>query len=79
MTDFTLDGNKRFGENATDFLENVKEIDPEMAAILEANWDKLLPVVLGGERDTKARTAFNEAIATALDDLLTQEDDAEAE
>ena len=79
MTDFTLDGNKRFGENATDFLENIKEIDPEMAAILEANWDKLLSVVRGGERDTKARTAFNEAIATALDDFLTQKDDAEAE
>ncbi|MRG71105.1 hypothetical protein GH722_04940 [Alphaproteobacteria bacterium HT1-32] len=79
MTDFTLDGNKRFGENATDFLDNVKDIDPEMAAILEANWNKLLPVVRGGERDTKSRTAFNEAIAAALDDFLTQEDDAEAE
>lgn len=79
MTDFNFDAGKRFTENCADFLESVKDIDPEMAAILEANWDKLLAVVREGERDTKARTTFNEAIAAALDDHLTQEVDEEGE
>lgn len=73
MTDFTLDGEERFHENCTAFLVSVKEIDPEMAEILEANWDNLLAVVRAGERDTRSRTTFNEAIAKALDDLLTKE------
>lgn len=77
LTDFSFDDSKRFHENCTAFLESIKEIDPEMAAIFGAHWDKLLPVVHQGDRDTKARTAFNEDIATALDELLRQ--DAEAE
>lgn len=70
MTDFNMDGEKRFPENCAAFMESVKEIDPQMAEILYANWEKLLEVVEAGERDTKARTTFNEAIAAALDDLL---------
>jgi len=50
-----------------------------MTEILIANWDKLIAVVREGERDTKARTTFNEAIAAALDDLLTQETEQEGE
>lgn len=79
MTEFTLDGDKRFTENSAAFLESVKGIDSEMAEILEANWDKLLVVVRAGERDTKSRTTFNEAIASALDGLLSQETEAEIE
>lgn len=79
MTDFTLDGSKRFGENCSDFLESVKDIDAEMAEILEANWDQLLYVVRDGDRDSKSRTSFNEAIAVALDKLLSEETDAEDE
>ena len=79
MSDFTFDESKRFPENCAEFLESVKDIDPEMAEIFKANWDKLLAVVREGERDTKARTTFNEAIAVALDDLLTQETDEEGE
>ena len=79
MTDFTLDGEKRLHENCTAFLVSVKDIDPEMAEILEANWDNLLAVVHSGERDTKSRTTFNEAIANALDELLTKEDETEGE
>jgi len=79
MSDFTFDGSKRFPENCAKFLESVKDIDPEMTEILKANWDKLLAVVREGERDTKARTTFNEAIAAALDDLLTQETGQEGE
>lgn len=50
-----------------------------MAAILEANWSKLLAVVCDGERDTKARTTFNEAIAAALDDRLVKDAEAESD
>ncbi|WP_180966752.1 hypothetical protein [Cohaesibacter celericrescens] len=57
----------------------MKDIDPEMAAILEANWDKLLAVVSDGERDTRSRTAFNEAIVAAIDDLLVPDTEAEGE
>ena len=70
MTDFNFDVSKRFKDNCVGFLEDIKDIDPEMASILEQNWDKLLAVVIEGERDTKARTAFNEAIATVLDGHL---------
>lgn len=79
MSDFIFDDSKRFSGNCTAFVESVKDIDPEMAAILEANWAKLLAVVCDGERDTKARTTFNEAIAAALDEILTQHVEAEAE
>lgn len=79
MADFTFDGKKRFPENCAEFSESVKDIDPEMAEILKTNWDKLLAVVHEGERDTKTRTTFNEAVAIALDELLTQETDEEGE
>lgn len=79
VSDFIFDDSKRFADNCAAFLESVKEIDPEMAALLEANWCKLLAVVCDGERDSKARTTFNEAIAAALDDLLTQDAEAEDE
>lgn len=73
MTNFIFDASKRFPDNSVAFLESIKDIDFEMASILEQNWDKLLAVVIEGERDTKARTTFNEAIAIALDGLLNPE------
>lgn len=73
MTDFLFDCAKSFEENRNDFLENIKDIDAEMAKVFTAHSDKLISVVREGERDTKARTVFNESIAAALDDLLTQE------
>lgn len=79
MSDFIFDDSKKFSDNCTAFVESVKDIDPEMAAILEANWAELLVVVCDGERDTKARITFNEAIAAALDGILTQDAEAEGE
>ncbi len=79
VSDFIFGDGKRFANNCAAFLESVEEIDPEMAALLEANWGKLLAVVCAGERDSKARTTFNEAIAAALDDLLAQNAAAEGE
>ena len=79
MSEFIFDGGKKFSENCTAFVESVKDIDPEMAAMLEANWAELLAVVCDGERDLKARTTFNEAIAAALDEVLRQDAEAEDE
>lgn len=79
MTSFSFDNAKSFEENRTDFLESLKDIDAEMAKILIAHSDKLVPIVREGERDTKSRTTFNESIATTLDDLLTKEIDGECE
>ncbi|MET4733743.1 hypothetical protein ABIE64_002471 [Thalassospira sp. MBR-102] len=76
MPDFNFDGSKRFSQNCSDFLDSTKEIDPEMAKILEANWDLLLNVVSSGEREAKARTAFNTTIIEALDNLLTSQTEA---
>ena len=50
-----------------------------MASILEQNWDKLLAVVIEGERDTKARTTFNEAVGKALDGLVAPKAEKEVE
>ncbi len=75
MTDFSFDRTKSFEENRTDFLESTKDIDAEMAKVLIADSNKLISVVRERERDTKARITFNESIAAALDDLLTQEVD----
>jgi hypothetical protein len=71
MTAFNFDSLKRFPDNSAAFLESVKDIDPAMASILENNWDKLLDVVIKGERNTRARADFNEAIVIALDGLLS--------
>jgi len=79
MSEFIFADNKRFEENCAAFLESVENIDPEMTALLVANWEKLLAVVRGGERDSKARIAFNELIAAALDDLLTHDIEVESE
>ena len=79
MTEFLFDDSKRFPDNCAGFLESTKDIDPKMAETLEANWDKILAVVHDGERDTKARLAFNETIAAVLDELLAQEIEVESE
>lgn len=79
MTKFSFDREKSFEENRTSFLESTKDIDGEMAEVLIAHSDKLASVVHGGERDTKARTTFNEVIATALDMLLTPKAEEEGE
>ena len=79
MSSFHFDANKRFPDNCADFLESAKDIDSEMASILEANWDKLLAVVVAGERVAKARTTFNEEIASALDEFLALSPEGEGE
>lgn len=79
MTEFSFDREKSFEENRIDFLESIKDIDAELAEVLITHSDKLTPVVHEGERDTKARTTFNEVIAAALDDLLTPKAEEEGE
>lgn len=79
MTEFSFEREKSFEENLTDFLESTKDIDADMAEILIAHSDKLISVVREGERDTKARTIFNKAIASALDNFLAKEVEGESE
>ncbi|MCC7428684.1 MAG: hypothetical protein IT557_17465 [Alphaproteobacteria bacterium] len=69
MPDFRFDENKVFLENCRAALEALEADDPEMAAILRGNWEALLAIVGEGERDPKARVAFNTNVAAALDAL----------
>lgn len=70
MADFRFDDTKSFGENCEAFLTTLYAVDAEMASVLRDNWDALVAVVRESERDSKARSEFNTAIATALDALI---------
>lgn len=67
---FRFDDSKSLEENCEGFLSAISAEDPEMAAILRSNWNLLATIVRGGERDSKARSAFNVSVASALDDLI---------
>lgn len=67
MADFGFDDSKSFQDNCAAFLQAVESVDQELAAILKANWDKLEKIVHEGQRDSKSRTQFNDAVAEALD------------
>jgi hypothetical protein len=60
--------------NIAAFLKEMQAEDPEMAAILAANMEKLLTVHDGEKANRKALTAFNQAVVTALDDLLSKDE-----
>ncbi len=66
---FAFDGTKGFEENFEAFLDATREIDEELAEILQSNAAALADIVRGGERDSNARALFNTAIAEALDAL----------
>ena len=70
IPNFRFDQNKSFAENSKAFLEAVSAEDPDMAAILRANWDELVAIVREGEKDYVARRKFNAKIASALDALV---------
>ncbi len=67
---FSFDANKSFDENFEAFLEATKVIDEELAGILRDNAAALAQIVSDGERDSSARTTFNDTIAAALDELV---------
>ena len=69
MADFRFDDRKNFEENCEVFLEAIKADDPEMAAILRDNWNTLVSIVRGRERDFKARSEFNTNVAAVLDTI----------
>lgn len=70
-TNFRFDENKSFAENGEAFLDALVAQDPDMAAILRANWDRLLAIVRGGKRDHEARKEFNTKVISELDALVT--------
>lgn len=71
MADFQFDEDKSFADNCQALLDTLESEDPEMAAILRANWEALVSIVGEGERDPKARAEFNAKVAAALDALAT--------
>jgi hypothetical protein len=74
---FEFDDSKTFSGNFDLFLEETKEIDPEMAEILIQNADHLRHIVSNGERNTQARTEFNSLIVTALDESIKSQPEDE--
>ena len=74
MPGFAFDSSQTFEQNLESFLAERESADPELAAILRANIDKLRAIVVGGERDTKARATFNAAIEEALESLIAPEE-----
>lgn len=70
MSAFHFDEGKRFVENCEAFLEAITADNPEFATVLRDNWDVLLAVVREGERNSKARSELNSAVASALDSLV---------
>ena len=69
-SNFRFDQNKSFAENSEAFLEAVSTDDPDMAAILRANWDGLIAIYREGERSYDARKRFNASVASALNALV---------
>ena len=67
---FCFDDEKSFSENCDAFLSSIEKIDAGMAAILRDNWDALVAVVREGERNSRARSDFNAAVASALDSAV---------
>lgn len=74
MANFQFDENKNFKENSSRFLEAIKSENPKLAAILCDNWDALVVVVREGEKDLRARSKFNSAVATALDSIVNSDE-----
>ncbi len=74
---FRFDAAKSFADNCRAFLDNLENVDADMAVILRDNWDLLVTAVSEGERDSKVRGELNSKVATALD-LLTKPVDPKA-
>ena len=64
---FLFDTDKSFEINFEAFLEDMKTVDAEMAAILQSNIGKLAAIVKNGDRNPQARGDFNALIGVALD------------
>lgn len=69
---FGFDKTKSFEENCEAFLEAVTAVDPEMATILRNHWEELASIVSEGQRDSRARSDFNEKVSSDLDSLLAK-------
>jgi|GEM_PF-5120403 len=72
MSTFKFDETEDFDANVQALLDYLAGEDPEMKAILSAHITKLK----GATDDTRrgeARSAFNDAVISDLDDLLTLE------
>jgi hypothetical protein len=70
MPAFRFDDAKPFDANWDAFMAEMRSLDPDMAALLEANKGAVAAIVRHGERDSGSRSRFNAAIAVALDKLV---------
>lgn len=70
MPGFTFTESDSFEKNWNAFLKAMEPADPEMAAILAANKDKLAVIVCQGNKNSQARADFNTVVLKALDALL---------
>ena len=70
MPGFTFTESDSFEKNWNAFLKAMEPADPDMAAILAANKDKLAAIVYQGSRNSQARADFNAVVLKALDTLL---------
>lgn len=74
MSDVRFDDTCFFEENLEAFLVVMESVDAEMTAILRANADSLVAITAGDGVVRRARGEFNQAIAEALDTLITDEE-----
>ncbi len=65
MTNFNFDPDVSPGDNIKLFFEHLREREPNLAALLERNIEKLIPLPSGVPR-REARKSVNEAIRDAL-------------
>jgi len=67
MTKFRFDASKSLEENFDLFLDELQSRDPEMAKILQDNWNTLTSITIDGQRNPNYRTKFNESVLLALE------------
>jgi hypothetical protein len=67
MANFNFDKLKSPEENIKLFFEHIRQVDPEMATILETNVYDLLPLPQSGINRNALRQKANSTIEKALD------------
>jgi hypothetical protein len=69
MADFHFDPANNFDANLESFIQYMENEDAELGGVL---WDEIARLkTIGDDRRTAARTAFNEVVKTALDNMLS--------
>jgi hypothetical protein len=67
MPEFSFDPDLGPAENIERFHRHMATVDPELAELLRNHIGEVLPLPTGSPQRTAKRSAFNRAIAAALD------------